>query len=444
MITLPKDFEKRMNLQLGDEFADFLASFDEGKISALRLSKNLNPEDVFPGSLSKVDWCPTGYYYGNDLNPGQHPYHEAGVYYIQDASAMLPAEMLNPVPGDIVLDLCAAPGGKSTQLGKKLAGKGLLIANEIIPSRSKILSENIERMGITNCIVTNEAPEDLSKKLPLFFDKILVDAPCSGEGMFRKNPNAMDEWSLENVKMCADRQDYILDEAVKMLKSGGTIVYSTCTFSPEEDEECMERFLSRHSDFMLTKQERLWPHKVKGEGHFSAMLQHKGTSVEEETDNNYVNKKKRQEKDPAEAAIKLFSQFADKVFEKDYVNLILENIKPILFGDQLYILPKCSPSLKGIKVVRPGLHLGTIKKDRFEPSHALALASNPAFCKNTISFDANSKDIKDYIWGQAIFTENKNEGWTLVCVDKYTIGWGKTTNGQMKNHYPKGLRKVLQ
>lgn len=443
MITLPKEFEKRMNIQLGGEFEDFLASFDEGKISALRLNNNLNPEDVFPCSLSKVSWCPTGYYYEDGLNPGQHPYHEAGVYYIQDASAMLPAEMLNPVPGDIVLDLCAAPGGKSTQLGMKLKGKGLLIANEIVPSRSKILSENIERMGITNCIVTNEAPEDLSKKLPLFFDKILVDAPCSGEGMFRKNPNAMDEWSLENVKMCADRQDYILDEAVKMLKSGGIIVYSTCTFSPEEDEECMERFLSRHSDFMLTKQERLWPHKIKGEGHFSALLQHKGTNVEEDS-YNYVNKKKRQEKDPAETAIKLFSQFAEKLFEKDYIYSLLDEKQPILFGDQLYLLPKCAPSLKGIKVVRPGLHLGTIKKDRFEPSHALALASNPAFCKNTISFDANSKEIRDYIWGQAIFTENKNEGWTLVCVDKYTIGWGKTTNGQMKNHYPKGLRKVLQ
>lgn len=444
MITLPKDFEKRMKLQLGDEFADFISSFDEGKINALRLSNNLNPEDIFPGSLSKVSWCPTGYYYEDNLNPGQHPYHEAGVYYIQDASAMLPAEMLNPVPGDIVLDLCAAPGGKSTQIGKKLEGKGLLIANEIIPSRSKILSENIERMGITNCIVTNEAPEDLSKKLPAFFDKILVDAPCSGEGMFRKNPNAIDEWSLDNVKMCADRQDYILDEAVKMLKPGGTIVYSTCTFSPEEDEECMERFLTRHSDFMLIKQERLWPHKVKGEGHFSAMLQHKGAVVEEASDNSYVNRKKRQEKDPAEAAIKLFSQFADKLFEKDYVNSIPENKQPLLFGNQLYILPKCAPSLNGIKVVRPGLHLGTIKKDRFEPSFALALACNPSFCKNTISFGSNSKEIRDYIWGQAIFTENKNEGWTLVCVDEYTIGWGKTTNGQMKNHYPKGLRKVLQ
>ena len=280
MITLPKDFEKRMNSQLGDEFDDFIASYNEGKISALRLDDGISPEDVFARSLEKVAWCPTGYYYEEDLTPGQHPYHDAGVYYIQDASAMLPAEMLNPVPGDVVLDLCAAPGGKSTQLGKKLAGKGLLVANEIIPSRAKILSENIERLGITNCIVTNEAPENLSNKLPSFFDKILVDAPCSGEGMFRKNPDAMNEWSLDNVKMCADRQDYILDEAVKMLKSGGTIVYSTCTFSPEEDEECIERFLTRHCDFMLTKQERLWPHKIKGEGHFSAVLQHKGEKIE--------------------------------------------------------------------------------------------------------------------------------------------------------------------
>lgn len=444
MITLPKDFEKRMKAQLGEEFDEFLSSFDNGKISALRLDNDTDPEDIFPGALSKVDWCKTGFYYDDNLHPGTHPYHEAGVYYIQDASAMLPAEMLNPVPGDIVLDLCAAPGGKSTQLGKKLAGKGLLIANEIIPSRAKILSENIERMGITNCIVTNEAPEDLSEKLPSFFDKILVDAPCSGEGMFRKNPDAMNEWSLDNVKMCADRQDYILDEAVKMLKSGGTIVYSTCTFSPEEDEECMKRFLSRHSDFMLTSQERLWPHKVKGEGHFSALLQHTGSSDANEDEECYVNKKKRQEKDPSETAMKLFKEFADKTFDDKYIETILSDKKPTLFGDQLYLLPKEAPSLKGIKIERPGLHLGTIKKNRFEPSHALALASKASQCKNSISFSKDSKEIRDYIWGQSLFTEMKNEGWTLVCVDKYSIGWGKLTNGQLKNHYPKGLRKVLQ
>ena len=232
MITLPEDFEKRVKIQLGDEFDAFMASFDNGKISALRLDNGCDPESVFPGELSPVDWCPTGFYYEEDLKPGSHPYHEAGVYYIQDASAMLPAEMLNPSLGEIVLDLCAAPGGKSTQLGKKLMGEGLLVSNEIIPSRAKILSENIERMGITNCVVTNEAPEDLSQKLPCFFDRILVDAPCSGEGMFRKNPDAMKEWSLENVKICADRQDYILDEAVKMC-------YNTLKYYPKSGENCI-------------------------------------------------------------------------------------------------------------------------------------------------------------------------------------------------------------
>lgn len=442
MINLPQDFEKRMKSQLGDEFNEFLASFENGKIFALRLCEDAD-DSIFPDALSPVAWCPTGFYYEESLKPGSHPYHEAGVYYIQDASAMLPAEMLDVNPGDIVLDLCAAPGGKSTQLGKKLKGEGLLVSNEIIPSRSKILSENIERMGISNCIVTNEAPEDLSKKLPEFFDKILVDAPCSGEGMFRKNPDAMNEWSLDNVKMCADRQDYILDEAVKMLKSGGTIVYSTCTFSPEEDEECMERFLSRHSDFMLTEQERLWPHKVKGEGHFSAVLQHKGNS-DTSADDIYVNPKKKGKASPADEALSLFKKFSKDVFEKDYINNLLSDKIPVLFGDQLYILPKEAPSLKGIKVVRPGLHLGTIKKDRFEPSHALALLCKPKFVKNTVSFSADSKEIRDYIWGQALFTENKNEGWTLVCVDNFSIGWGKLTKGQLKNHYPKGLRKVLQ
>ena len=266
----------RMQKQLSDEFDAFIKSYEEKPKQALRLN-TLKSEDVFNSCdevfhLKKVEWASDGYYYEDEDQPGKHPYHEAGLYYIQEPSAMAPVTLLDVHPGDVVLDLCAAPGGKSTQIAGALKGEGLLVCNEYISSRAQILSENIERMGVMNACVTNESPDRLEQLFGAFFDKILVDAPCSGEGMFRKNPLACDEWSEDNVAMCAQRQTWILDCAASMLFPGGRMVYSTCTFSEEEDEDQIESFLDRHKEFRLEKQEKMMPHRINGEGHFVAVL----------------------------------------------------------------------------------------------------------------------------------------------------------------------------
>ncbi|MDE5548871.1 MAG: RsmB/NOP family class I SAM-dependent RNA methyltransferase [Clostridia bacterium] len=251
MLDLPKEFSARMKNMLGDEFEEFAKSFGKDKFQALRINTLKTDGEIVKKtfSLKPVEWCSQGYYYGADERPGKSALHEGGAYYIQEPSAMAVVENLDVQAGETVLDLCAAPGGKSTQIACLLGGKGLLVSNEIIPSRAKILSQNIERLGVKNCIVLNESPKSLAERFVGIFDKILVDAPCSGEGMFRKNQIAIDEWSEENVKLCKARQLDILDEAVKMLKSGGRIVYSTCTFSKEENEEVVDEFLSKYPDF---------------------------------------------------------------------------------------------------------------------------------------------------------------------------------------------------
>ena len=306
---LPKEFLTRMQEMLLDEYDAFLKSYECENKHSLRvnpLKKNLLYEDkpCLPFSLEGVEWEENGYYYPQEEQPGKHPYHEAGVYYIQEASAMAPVHYLEAQPGERILDLCAAPGGKSTQIAAALKGEGLLVCNEIHPARAKILSENIERMGISNALVLNETPSNLADRFESYFDRILVDAPCSGEGMFRKNEDACAEWSLENVKLCADRQDEILDAAAGMLKPGGRLVYSTCTFAPDENEGSISRFIYRHPEFFVVpvKQKggmssgvqewvddpaesiensiRLWPHKIKGEGHFLAVLQKSGQDTD--------------------------------------------------------------------------------------------------------------------------------------------------------------------
>ena len=273
---LPEAFLERMKNQLGEEYEAFLESFQRPRAVALRLNPLKGETPKLPFVTATVPWEPMGYYYAPQARPGLHPYHEAGVYYLQEASAMAPVALLDPQPGERVLDLCAAPGGKSTQIAGRLLGKGLLVCNEINPSRAKILSRNIERLGVANALVTNEKPENLSRRLPGFFDRVLVDAPCSGEGMFRKEEAAVTDWSPETVEMCARRQAGILDRAAEMLRPGGRLVYSTCTFAPQEDEEAVQAFLIRHPEFVpepvtapwFTPGEngcyRLWPHKLLG------------------------------------------------------------------------------------------------------------------------------------------------------------------------------------
>lgn len=459
---LPQDFVNRMKGMLGEEYEAFERSYEMPKYQSLRLNPLKTERDLFlkqaPFRLEEVPWCENGFYYESTDTPGKHPYHEAGVYYIQEPSAMAPAEYLEVKPGERILDLCAAPGGKSTQIAAKMNGCGMLICNEIHPARAKILSENIERLGIKNAVVLNETPARLSELFEGYFDKILVDAPCSGEGMFRKNEEACSEWSLENVRICAERQNEILHCAASMLKPGGKIVYSTCTFAPDENEGSIYRFLSNHPEFHVcevpfaegmaqgrlewyhpsadeTWKEklactiRLWPQQLKGEGHYLAVLQKDGTpSLEYKGYCKNAPEKGISEKECA-----------------DFLSFCKENLKEvpkgtkIKFGDQLYLIPEEMPSLKGMKVLRPGLHLGTMKKNRFEPSHALALALSEKDVLHCARLSSEENEIKAYLNGQTLNLEGK-KGWYLVTVDGYSIGWGKLVGSVLKNHYPKGLR----
>ena len=452
---LPIDFLAKMKSLLKDDYDKFLDSYNMPRYHSLRINTLKCSDNSFieNNNLTQVPWAKNGYYYNEELKPGKSPYHEAGVYYIQEPSAMSPATFLDARPGDTVLDLCAAPGGKSTQIACSLCEKGLLISNEIHPQRAKILSENIERMGIKNCIVTNESSDRLATRFPLFFDRIMVDAPCSGEGMFRKNNEACDEWSMENVTKCSERQSEILHNASLMLKPGGRIVYSTCTFSMEENENVISDFLNSHSDFyspdidapspiekgFIKGTFRLWPHRLHGEGHFVAILERKADESVIKKDTPVKQSKKKGNKSSKALTEKDLPDYFD--FKKKYI------INPPIgiymkFGDQLYIVPEYTPDLSGIKVLRPGLHLGTILKNRFEPSHSLALALKKEDFINTCNIESGDKTIYEYISGQT-FQYDGDNGWYLILYDNYSIGFGKLSGGIMKNHNPKGLRKNL-
>ena len=442
---LPIDFINRMEQDLGPDFHAFLRSYEENKISALRFNPIKSDEAAIENCkemlTGKVDWSKYGYYYDDENSrPGLHPYHQAGVYYIQDASAQLPVEMLSPKPGDFCLDLCAAPGGKSTQIAGYLMGEGLLVSNEPMKNRAKILSENVERLGITNAIVTSEYPDKLADTFPEYFDRIMVDAPCSGEGMFRKNHDACTEWSLDSVKMCADRQAEILDRAYEMLIPGGRICYSTCTFARLEDEETVAAFIERHPDMTLLEERRLWPHEIKGEGHYAALLEKAddGRGGDCRSSRSQIKIKQPNKKEIADFLefTKGFSnggKLSAHLTDKDVTKSILQ------LNDLLYLLPENAPDLAGLHVLRGGLFLGTLKKNRFEPGHALALALKKDEFNNVFNLESSDPQTQKYLKGQSIMADVK-DGWTLITVDGYSLGWGKASKGQIKNHYPKGLR----
>jgi NOL1/NOP2/sun family putative RNA methylase len=443
-----------MSRLLGDESDAFFKTYKQKRAYGLRINplKRANGKTAVLSRfhLRPVPFCPTGYYYSETDEPGKSALHQAGLYYIQEPSAMFVAETLDARPGEKVLDLCAAPGGKSTQIAGAMHNQGLLVSNEPYLKRARALSENIERLGITNTLVTNETPEHLADYFPGNFDRVLVDAPCSGEGMFRKDPDAAQYWSPGHVAECAALQREILEQAIIMLRPGGVLVYSTCTFSPEEDEGQIEDVLQRHPEVELVplvkaggiedgrpewtksgnpelrRTARLWPHRLEGEGHFVAKLR---------KNQGDPGKKRRP---PRSAGVNRLNDF--RTFEAQILTQKLSG-KFYAADSQLYLLPDPCPEFGRLRIIRAGLHLGELKKNRFEPNHSLALALQASSCRNVFALKTRSEEDR-YLRGETLPVPNQaKKGWTLVTIDGFPLGWGKVSGGTLKNFYPKGLRR---
>ncbi len=511
---IPEAFLTRMEASLGEDFPAFFASFARALAPSLRINplKGTPAEarELLPYLGDSVPWQTAGFYYpeASDFHaadaprPGKHPLHEAGLYYIQEASAMLPASLCPPSPGERVLDLCAAPGGKATQLAASLMGEGLLVANEIHPTRAGILSQNLERMGVRNAVVTNASPDELALRFNGFFHKIVVDAPCSGEGMFRREADAVRMWSPANVAMCAERQAGILDAAAEMLAPGGIMVYSTCTFAPAEDEGAVMDFLSRHPNFevissdaplvvaareagmldgghpewaegfehspeaireAVTATYRVLPHHAPGEGHFAAILRRSddgaacnfaADSAEHasEKKSKIVQKAKGKSMgtDLDRVALGLFADFLRDAMGG--VPAWVEEMVPCLFGERLYLVPGAlgktavdiRETLHGLHILRAGLCAGTVVgldrgRGRFEPDHALAMAWSASDGGATFPVETET-EAWTYLRGETLPAPSVR-GWHIVTFRGLPLGWGKASDGVMKNHYPKGLRK---
>lgn len=448
-MNFPEKFKLRMKDMLKDEYDAFMSAMDKAPIfTGIRVNASkegaADALSVQLGDLKSVPWCSDGFYADKSVISGSHPYHVAGLFYFQEPSAMSTVSALPIDKDDYVLDLCAAPGGKATQAGARLGCGGILVANEIVKSRAAVLSSNVERFGFKNTIVTNETPQRLAEKYPRFFDKIIVDAPCSGEGMFRKEPQAADEWSEEHTISCGERQKRILDCAVKMLRGGGYIVYSTCTFAPEENEQVCAYMLENYnvelvkpqnmdmvsegvtewslSNYDMKNTRRIFPHRNDGEGHFVALFR----SLDGVTDKSALKNNAA----PCGGA-KLYREF-----ESEFLNVTLDG-EFCLFGENLYLKPR-GIDIDKIKTLRAGLHLGICRKNRFEPSRALALALSGKDIKNTLDFKISDGELKKYLSGETI--ECKKNGWCAVTVNGFPVGWGKASGGILKNRLPKYAR----
>lgn len=471
-MKLPKEFLEKMNKLLGDEeYEKFCESFSRPRNFGLRINTlKVSVEEflkISPFRLEPVLWTRDGFYYPLDANPAKHPYYYAGLYYIQEPSAMLPAEVLDAKPGERVLDLCAAPGGKTVQIAACMKGKGILVANDVNAERIKALVKNIELCGVKNSIVTNETPKRLARKFAHYFDKILVDAPCSGEGMFRRDEDARRNWEKYRCESIAMTQLDIMMDADMMLKPGGSLVYSTCTFSPEENEMIISEFLNRYKHYELveipkvhgiesgrpawggniddlSKTARVWPHKAKGEGHFVALLLKKQYS-ENQPDTAYLPAKQAHtgEKRISEPQLNLFRSFANEYLNADIDKAFDKGLEGsfIIGGKNLYFLPEGLPDLEGIKVAKFGWFLGEFTHDKFEPSHAMAMALKKEEIKKAIDFSPDSKEILSYLKGETLMCDEPG-GLTAICVDGYMVGWAKKQGGILKNMYPKGWRMM--
>ncbi|OME62937.1 rRNA cytosine-C5-methyltransferase [Paenibacillus odorifer] len=500
---LPSSFSERMMDLLGTDYNQFADSYKETPNGGVRVNTlKISVEKLKALStleLEPIPWCPTGFYTEDGARPGKHPHYHAGLYYIQEPSAMAPVELLDVQPGDRVLDLCAAPGGKSTQISAKLSGEGLLVTNDLHPERTKALAKNLELYGVRNGIVLNESPDHIAAAFPLYFDKILIDAPCSGEGMFRKDEDMVKQWDSGTPAKYAAMQRDILRSAATALAPGGTLVYSTCTFATEENEEIIAEFISEHPQFSvitvggtgsfapgfgeLSGTARLWPHKVKGEGHFMAVLQHVGPKVSaEERDQAEVklsavtrntNKKGTahiKSANKPEARRGKEGKFSNKSaagaergrqgsgeeqalaaygdFIKDQLGWEPKGY-PIFFGDHLYISPLPKERLNGLKVIRPGWYVGHVRNGRFIPGHPMATALHPEESCRSVSLSSTSNEAISYLKGETLLISQERlsikigttqKGYVLVCIDGYSAGWGKWQDGVLKNEYPAGWR----
>ena len=457
-MNLPASFVEKMKILLGEEFDSYIKCYDEKRWYGLRVNtKKISVEEfqkICPFEIEPIPWIENGFYYdGENVQAAKHPYYFAGLYYLQEPSAMTPANRLPIEPGDKVLDVCAAPGGKATELGAKLQGEGVLIANDISNSRAKGLLKNIEVFGIGNVLVLSEEPGKLEDYFPEYFDKILIDAPCSGEGMFRKDKKMVKAWEEHGPAFFAKIQRSIVTQAARMLKPGGLILYSTCTFDPEENEGTIEYLKEQFPEFEIkdivpyegfasgkpevTKSQdvdfektvRIWPHKLHGEGHYLALLQ-KGESKKEQS----TQKTKEKIKKVPEEILEFFKSVD---WEMDWSRLEI-------YSEKVYYMPEEIPDVKGLRFLRTGLYLGDLKKNRFEPSQSLAMCLKKEEYKNCVSISVEDERVIKYLKGETIDVDDlvqpKMKGWTLVLVDGYPLGWGKLANGTLKNKYLPGWR----
>jgi NOL1/NOP2/sun family putative RNA methylase len=459
-MQLPQAFTERMERLLGEDYPAFIASYDEPrrqglranrlKIDAAELEKRLDTE------LSPVAWTEDGFYYPQGFRPAKHPYYHAGLYYIQEPSAMSPAVILQPRPGERVLDLCAAPGGKTVQLAASLENSGVLVTNDNNPNRVKALVKNVERYGLTRTIVTNETPDRLAAVFGEYFDRVLVDAPCSGEGMFRKEPDMVKSWSLSAVEVCTSMQQPILQDAARMLKPGGWLMYSTCTFAPEENEQMIAGFLESHPEFTLwpiamhagwdegkpewtnhqnnelEKTVRLWPYKIDGEGHYLALLQKSSQQTDRPA---HIPERRINEKQLEDFYTFVRETLPNwKAFQDESVRLTLHE-------DRLFLTPAEVPPLHSLRLARQGWLLGSFKKKRFEPSQAFAMGITASDAENVIRFTPDDPNVIRYLKGETLIIETA-KGWNLVCVDDFPLGWAKGAGGMLKNMYPPGWRWI--
>ena len=432
-MQFPEGFVEKYKEILGDEARNFLASFEGEAVSAFRVNPLKESQVSFADAIPQTPWG----HYGKVL--GKSPEHVTGLVYSQEPAAQMVAQVAQPSPGMKVLDLAAAPGGKSTQLAAYLAGDGLLVSNEISSKRAKILVENMERFGATNVVVTNESADRLAKVFKGYFDLIVLDAPCSGEGMFRKQADAMDYWNVDYPSQCASLQREILADAVSMLADGGRLVYSTCTWAPEENEEMVKWLLAKYEFELLPIEHlngmvggidlpetaRMYPHHFKGEGQFVAHLQFKGE--------NKAPKFKASKSNLSREQVSLWQDFSKNHLKSGLTGVLQA------FGDQLYLLPERLPDLGKLKIARNGLHLGTFKKKRFEPSFALGLALKPSQVRHLVAI--KQEDFTKYVAGETIqLDEALPNGWYQVLVQGNGLGFAKVTGNVLKNYYPKGLR----